>query len=147
MLPNEPALEDVMMSGGGLDAMPAHSTWVQMGTIGVEATEQVAAEVARRRPDVNFVDAPVSGTRQPARTGRLIVYASGPDQARESLTPIFDALGERTLWLGQAGAAAIATNLSTEYCHRGLSLAMRTHRSPKTGCPGCPLRASNGRIQ
>jgi 3-hydroxyisobutyrate dehydrogenase len=106
MLPNQTAVEDVMMAGGALDSMPAHATWAQMGTIGVEATERVVEEAARRRKDVNFVDAPVSGTRQPARTGRLIVYASGPEGAKEMLTPVFDALGERTLWLGPAGAGS-----------------------------------------
>jgi 3-hydroxyisobutyrate dehydrogenase len=106
MLPNRLAVEDVMLAGRALDSMPTNATWAQMGTIGIEATERLAEQVARRRPDVHFVDAPVSGTRQPARTGRLVIYASGPDETRESLTAIFDALGERTLWLGQAGAGS-----------------------------------------
>ena len=106
MLPNDKAVDDVMLDGGALQAMPTHATWAQMGTIGVEATERIAREVTARRADVYFVDAPVSGTRQPARTGRLIVYASGPDEAKEALAPVFDALAERTLWLGQAGVGS-----------------------------------------
>jgi 3-hydroxyisobutyrate dehydrogenase len=74
-----------------------------MGTIGIEATERLAAEVARRRPDVAFVDAPVSGSREPARTGRLVILASGPDAAQADLEPVFAALGQRTVWLGPAG--------------------------------------------
>jgi 3-hydroxyisobutyrate dehydrogenase len=74
-----------------------------MGTIGFEATERLAAEVARRRPDVLFVDAPVSGSREPARSGRLVILASGPDAARAALDPVFAALGQRTIWLGPAG--------------------------------------------
>ena len=73
MLANADAVADVMLRGGTLDALRANATWAQMGTIGVEATERLAAEVARRRPDVMFVDAPVSGSREPARTGRLLV--------------------------------------------------------------------------
>jgi 3-hydroxyisobutyrate dehydrogenase len=95
-----------MLSGGVLRALRPHATWAQMGTIGIEATERLATQVAQRRPDVNYVDAPVSGTRQPARMGRLVVYASGPDEAKSALTPVFDALGERTLWLGKAGAGS-----------------------------------------
>ena len=71
MLPNADAVTDVMVRGGALDALHPNATWAQMGTIGVEATELLAAEVARRRPDVAFVDAPVSGSREPARNGRL----------------------------------------------------------------------------
>ena len=59
MLANADAVADVMLRGGTLDALRANATWAQMGTIGVEATERLAAEVARRRPDVMFVDAPV----------------------------------------------------------------------------------------
>ncbi|OLD07127.1 MAG: hypothetical protein AUI90_11020 [Deltaproteobacteria bacterium 13_1_40CM_3_69_14] len=106
MLSNADAVADVMLGGGTLDAVRANATWAQMGTIGVEATERLAAEVARRRPDVMFVDAPVSGSREPARNGRLLILASGPDRAHESVDAVFAALGQRTLWLGPAGTAS-----------------------------------------
>jgi 3-hydroxyisobutyrate dehydrogenase len=77
-----------------------------MGTIGIEAIERLLTEVGRRRPDVTLVDAPVSGSREPARTGRLLVLASGPDQARAAAEPVFAALGQRVLWLGAAGAGS-----------------------------------------
>jgi 3-hydroxyisobutyrate dehydrogenase len=32
------------------------------------------------------------------------VLASGPDHAREGCAPVFDAIGSRTVWLGNAGA-------------------------------------------
>jgi 3-hydroxyisobutyrate dehydrogenase len=77
-----------------------------MGTIGIQATQQLAAKVAAQRPEVSFVDAPVSGTRQPAEAGRLLVLASGPEAARFVLDPVFGAIGTRTLWLGEAGAGS-----------------------------------------
>jgi len=103
MLPTADAVSEVMLRGGVLDAVRPGATWAQMGTIGIEATERLAAEVARRRPDVTFVDAPVSGSREPARTGRLVILASGPDRAQAILDPVFAALGQRTVWLGPAG--------------------------------------------
>ena len=106
MLPNADAVADVMLRGGTLDALRANATWAQMGTIGFEATERLAAEVARRRPDVMFVDAPVSGSREPARAGRLLILASGPDRSHDSVDAVFAALGQRTLWLGRAGTAS-----------------------------------------
>jgi 3-hydroxyisobutyrate dehydrogenase len=104
MLPTGDALTEVMLDDGALDALPRDTTWAQMGTVGIEATERLAAEVGQRRPDMTFVDAPVSGSREPARTGRLLILASGPDHARSILAPEFGALGTRTLWLGPAGA-------------------------------------------
>jgi len=106
MLSNAAAVEDVMMRGRTLDALRANATWAQMGTIGVAATERLAAEVARRRPDVLFVDAPVSGSREPARNGRLLILASGPDRPHGSVDAVFAALGQRTLWLGAAGVGS-----------------------------------------
>ena len=103
MLPTADAVSEVMLRGGVLDEVRPGATWAQMGTIGIEATERLAAEVARRRPDVTFVDAPVSGSREPARTGRLVILASGPDRAQAILDPVFAALGQRTVWLGPAG--------------------------------------------
>jgi 3-hydroxyisobutyrate dehydrogenase len=106
MLSNADAVADVMLRGGTLDAMRPNATWAQMGTIGVEATERLASEVANHRPDVVFVDAPVSGSREPARNGQLLVLASGPDRSHDAVDPVFAALGQRTLWLGPAGTGS-----------------------------------------
>jgi 3-hydroxyisobutyrate dehydrogenase len=76
------------------------SVLVQMSTIGPEATTRLAEEV---QP---FVDAPVLGTKAPAEQGKLIVLASGPEDQRERLAPVFDAVGAKTLWLGEAGAGS-----------------------------------------
>ena len=103
MLATPDAVTDVMLRHGGLQGMRPDGVWVQMGTIGVAATESLMAEVATHRADVAFVDAPVSGTREPARNGQLTILASGPDRARPILDPVFAALGQHVLWLGQAG--------------------------------------------
>jgi 3-hydroxyisobutyrate dehydrogenase len=103
MLPTADAVRELVLRGGVLDALGPGAAWAQMGTIGIEATEQLAAEAAHQRPDVSFIDAPVSGSREPARTGRLVILASGPDAAQAILEPVFTALGQRTVWLGPAG--------------------------------------------
>jgi 3-hydroxyisobutyrate dehydrogenase len=77
------------------------AVWVQMGTIGVEGSER-CAEFARDR-GLEYVDAPVMGTKKPAEEGQLIVLASGPEDVRERIEPFFDAVGKRTIWLGEAG--------------------------------------------
>jgi 3-hydroxyisobutyrate dehydrogenase len=106
MLPNADAVADVMLQAGTLAELRPSATWAQMGTIGVDATERLAAEAARRRPDVLFVDAPVSGSREPARNGKLLILASGPDRSHAAVDDVFAALGLRTLWLGPAGTGS-----------------------------------------
>lgn len=103
MLANGGAVEDMMLRQDVLAAIRPGGVWAQMGTIGVDATESLAAEVAGRRSEVAFVDAPVTGTRGPARHGQLTILASGPDAARAAIDPVFAALGRRVLWLGAAG--------------------------------------------
>jgi len=103
MVSDAAAVQDVAFSQGMLAATPPGAAWAQMATIGVPATEQLAARVAAERPDVSYVDAPVSGTRGPAEAGQLLILASGPEAARPRLEPVFGALGQRVRWLGAAG--------------------------------------------
>jgi 3-hydroxyisobutyrate dehydrogenase len=90
-----------VMDGGGL-APAADAVWLQMSTIGLDGTRR-CAELARRL-GLAFVDAPVLGTKAPAEQGKLVVLASGPDALRDRTAPILDAVGARTMWLGEAGA-------------------------------------------
>ncbi len=102
MLADADAVLDVIEGDDGALARAGRdSVWVQVSTIGLKGTERCAA--AAENAGVRFVDSPVLGTRQPAEKGELVVLASGPDEVRESLAPLVDAVGRRTLWLGEAG--------------------------------------------
>jgi 3-hydroxyisobutyrate dehydrogenase len=100
MLHDSESVEDVM--AGVLPAMEEGAVWAQMSTIGVEGAGRLAA-LARER-DVLFVDCPVLGTRKPAEDGTLIVLASGGRDER--LDRIFEAIGSRTLWVGEGTEAS-----------------------------------------
>jgi 3-hydroxyisobutyrate dehydrogenase len=106
MLSDAAATRSVTLDGGMLAAIAPGAVWAQMGTIGVAATEELAAVVAAQRPDVIFVDAPVSGTRGPAETGELFILASGPEAAKPLVDRAFGAVGRTTRWLGEAGAGS-----------------------------------------
>jgi 3-hydroxyisobutyrate dehydrogenase len=75
-----------------------------MSTIGVAGIDRVAAIAGAERPDVTLLDAPVSGSKDPAERGKLTIFASGPGEARPRVSPLFDALGQRTIWVGGTGA-------------------------------------------
>jgi 3-hydroxyisobutyrate dehydrogenase len=103
MLPTGDAVRSVMFGDGVLEALAAGAAWAQMGTIGVEATDQLASELARIRPDVMLVDAPVSGSKGPAEAGQLLILASGPAAAEAVVGPVFAVIGRASQWLGEAG--------------------------------------------
>lgn len=91
------------------DALRPGTAWVQSTTAGIEAVGELAAFA--REHGLLFYDAPVLGTRQPAEAGQLTVLAAGPAAGRDAVTPVFDAVGARTLWTGQDGAAGSASRL------------------------------------
>jgi 3-hydroxyisobutyrate dehydrogenase len=84
-----------------LDDWPQETVWVQMSSVGAAEADQLT-EVAEAHA-VTLVDAPVSGSTHPAEEGQLTILASGPDSARASVEPVFEALGSRVLWVGEAG--------------------------------------------
>jgi 3-hydroxyisobutyrate dehydrogenase len=104
MVTDADAVISIARDQGMLAAMAPGAVWAQMSTIGVEGTDRVTALAGDERPDVMLLDAPVSGSKDPAERGQLTIFASGPGGARARVAPLFDALGQRTIWVGEAGA-------------------------------------------
>ncbi len=88
------------------------AVWVQSATIGLDGIRRVAAFAQEH--DLRVLDAPVLGTRKPAEDGELVVLVSGSPTLRELAQPVFDAIGSRTIWvgddLGEASALKLAAN-------------------------------------
>jgi 3-hydroxyisobutyrate dehydrogenase len=102
MLFDGAAVAEVMAEAA--PALTSDAVWLQTSTVGVAGCDELAALAARL--GLTLVDAPVLGTRQPAEQGALVVLASGPEDARPRVVPVLDAIGSRTLWLGDAGAGS-----------------------------------------
>jgi 3-hydroxyisobutyrate dehydrogenase len=106
MVTDAEAVMSIAVDLGMLEALPSGAVWAQMSTIGVEATETLDSMVKERRPDLSFIDAPVSGSKVPAEEGRLTIFASGLEAARPKVEPVFAAIGERTVWVGPVGTGS-----------------------------------------
>lgn len=107
MLYDGPAVLEVMREA--VPGLRPGIVWAQSTTAGIEAVGELAGFASEH--GLVFFDAPVLGTREPAEAGQLTILAAGPEQGRETVTPVFDAVGARTLWTGEDGAAAGATRL------------------------------------
>jgi 3-hydroxyisobutyrate dehydrogenase len=103
MVTDTAAATSIAVDHGMLEALPTGAVWAQMSTIGVDGTATVSSIAQRQRPDLRFLDAPVSGSKVPAEQGKLIIFASGSEQARPTVEPVFAAIGQRTVWLGRVG--------------------------------------------
>jgi 3-hydroxyisobutyrate dehydrogenase len=127
MVTNADAVVSIATVQGMLDALAPGAIWAQMSTIGVSGTERVASLVESRRPDVTVLDAPVSGSKEPAEQGKLTIFASGPDDARPRVAPLFDALGQRTVWVGAFGAGSrlkLVNNTLLAFTAEGLAASI-----------------------
>jgi 3-hydroxyisobutyrate dehydrogenase len=87
----------------------AGQVWAQTTTVGVAAAARLAG--LAERYGLTLVDAPVLGTRVPAEQGQLVVFAAGPRSAEPALRPVFEAVGRKTVWLGEDPAAGTASRL------------------------------------
>jgi 3-hydroxyisobutyrate dehydrogenase len=81
--------------------MTEQTVVVQCSTVGLDSARVAEAAAGL---GVRLLDAPVLGTKGPAEEGALVVLASGDPAVLERLAPLFDAVGSRTMLLGEAGA-------------------------------------------
>jgi 3-hydroxyisobutyrate dehydrogenase len=109
MLADGPAVLDAMTAAS--EGLARGQVWAQTSTVGVEALEPLVSFAYER--GLVFIDSPVQGTRQPAESGDLLVYATepapeGPDpaRARAHAQIVFDAIGRKTVWLPEVGDAS-----------------------------------------
>ncbi len=80
--------------------LSAGQIWVQMSTVGVEGA--MSLEGLAERLGIGFVDAPVLGTKKPAEDGTLVVLAAGATDHLDACVPLFDAVGSRTIRVGES---------------------------------------------
>jgi len=104
MLSDADAVLAAIADSGALAAMTPDAIWVQMSTVGLPGCARLAEAAAAA--GVQFVDAPVLGTRQPAEEGKLKILAAGPAELRPRCEPIFAQLGTLFCWLDQVGQAS-----------------------------------------
>lgn len=90
------------------EGLAAGQVWAQMTTAGIDQADLLAFASGH---GLLFVDAPVSGTRQPAEAGQLLVIAAGAAEARAAVQPVFDAVGRATNWVSDTAAGLAASRL------------------------------------
>jgi 3-hydroxyisobutyrate dehydrogenase len=130
MLPTADVTQSVIF-GHGLPPFAQGAAWAQMGTIGVTETTGLAGRLSGMRPDVMFVDAPVSGSKGPAEAGQLLILASGPAAAEPVVAPAFAAMGRKTVWLGAIGQGSrmkLVVNSYLSFLIEGVAEALELGR-------------------
>lgn len=103
------AVADVM--SGAFARLGDDAVWVQASTVGPRSAADLA-ELARGH-GVDYLDAPVSGSTDPARRGALIWLVAGAEDVLARARPVLDALGSSVLHVGteaEGSAVKLAVN-------------------------------------
>jgi 2-hydroxy-3-oxopropionate reductase len=106
MLPDSPAVEDVVLgSDGVLEGASGGDLLIDMSTI--HPTVSVAIAEAGRERGVGVLDAPVSGGDVGARDATLSIMVGGEQSDVERAQPLFEALGKTIVHVGEHGAGQV----------------------------------------
>lgn len=83
-----------------LPSAPGGVLWAQTSTVSLHDAG-VRLPALAGRYGARYVDAPVLGTRQPAEEGKLLVLAAAPGPLRDPVSPLFEAVAARTVWVSE----------------------------------------------
>lgn len=101
--------EAVTGPDGAFAAASGPDVWVQCATVGDE-WERLAS--LARAAGVTYLDAPVMGTKGPARDGQLTQVLAGPADARERAMPVVETWSSRTIVTGDEPGSASRLKLA-----------------------------------
>jgi 3-hydroxyisobutyrate dehydrogenase len=102
MVPDAPQVEEVLLGDeGAVGALEPGAVCVDMSTIAPTASRAIGERLAER--DLEFLEAPVSGSKPKAEAGTLTIMAAGEEATFERARPLFDAMGELIVHVGPLG--------------------------------------------
>lgn len=106
MLEHPHAVEQLALGETGfLKEMTKGAIWIDCSTVN-PSFSKMAAEVATVR-GVEFLDAPVSGSKIPAEKGELIFLVGGKEEVLTKVQPLLDLMGNKTLHIGGHGKGSV----------------------------------------
>ena len=117
------AVESVLFGADGVEnSLVQGMTIVDSSTISPSATRKFAERV--RQHGVDYVDAPVTGSKAGAEGGTLIFIAGGDKAVLDGLAPLFNAMGKQVFRVGETGkghAAKLVMNLQIALIYEGFA--------------------------
>jgi 3-hydroxyisobutyrate dehydrogenase len=111
IVPDSPQVEAVLFGdSGAAEGLAPGALVVDMSTIAPSASKRIGERLAG--DGIDFVEAPVSGSRPKAEDGTLTIMAGGEEAAFQRALPLFEAMGERIVHVGPLGHAQLAKLLT-----------------------------------
>jgi 3-hydroxyisobutyrate dehydrogenase len=104
-LSDPPAVRAVYLAERGLVAgLEGGARCVDTSTIAPALARELAA--ACQAKGAGFLECPVTGSKQGAEDGSLLLMTGGPRKLHDELEPLLLCIGKRAIYVGETGAAA-----------------------------------------
>ena len=120
------AVERILFAPDGVAATIKQGTIVaDSSTISPAATKDFASRL--REKGVDYVDAPVTGSKIAAESAQLIFMAGGKEETLARLDPLFASMGKKVIHIGETGlgqSAKLAMNLQIAMIYEGFAEAL-----------------------
>ena len=111
ILPDSPEVEGVLFGdSGAAAALERGALVIDMSTIAPSAARRIGERLGGEGLD--FLEAPVSGSRPKAEDGTLTIMVGGKEEAFRRAMPLFEAMGELIVHVGPQGHAQMAKLLT-----------------------------------
>lgn len=115
MLADDGASREVWLgSGGALDGMAPGSVVIESSTLSVAWVGELAAAAAER--GCEFIDAPVTGSRNQAGAGELNFLVGGSSEVLERVRPVLAVMARSVTHLGPTGSGALVKLINNFVC-------------------------------
>jgi 3-hydroxyisobutyrate dehydrogenase len=136
---------------GALAAAKSGVVCIECSTVTVDWVRELAAAVTAHGGE--FLDAPVTGSKNQAAAGELYFLVGGPTSTLEKVRPVLTAMSKTTIHLGPTGSGAMVKLINNFVCgvqvaalaealamieHSGLDRA-KALEVLSCGAPGSPL--------
>lgn len=120
------AVEQVLFGTNGVElSLSSGMVVVDSSTISPSATKKFAERIRARA--VDYVDAPVTGSKIGATDATLIFIVGGEETVLARIKPLFDAMGKQVFRMGETGkgqAAKLVMNLQIALIYEGFAEAL-----------------------
>lgn len=124
MVVNAEQVRSLLFEDGLIDRLKPGACIVQMSTVAPNDSTALSVDVHAARPDLLYVDAPVSGGVVGARTGSLTIMAAGEDKALKACRASFEALGKSIYEVGaRAGQGSTMKAVNQLLCGVHIAVA------------------------
>ncbi len=105
MLADPASVEQVALKDGLLEGLKKGSLYIDMTTVSPETSRKLGAACTER--GVDFLDAPVTGSKPAAASGELLLMVGGEAAVLERARPIFQPMSKKIVHMGPIGQGSL----------------------------------------